>query len=186
MYFYYSGTCLICLETLQPAIKLLYFKRTQMFCFLFNSAFWSHSYFNCDVKHGCITCMRHSACTILFVGLLHAKFLLYWPVLHFLVTFEWHYGCASEKRGSYTSGHFIWNLWNEPSARFINFIWNDHSCKILFIIHIWPFNIWFYRLQNELYFSKKMHCWHGRCQWRCVYAPKSYFTCGSTIFMTRC
>ena len=39
--------------------------------------------------------------------------------------------------GSYTSGHFIWNLWNEPSASFINFIWNDHECKILFII--WPF-----------------------------------------------
>ena len=40
-------------------------------------------------------------------------------------------------RGSYTSGHFIWNLWNEPSASFINFIWNDHECKILFII--WQF-----------------------------------------------
>ena len=40
-------------------------------------------------------------------------------------------------RGSYTRGHFIWNLWNEPSASFINFILNDHECKILFII--WPF-----------------------------------------------
>ena len=40
-------------------------------------------------------------------------------------------------RESYTSGHFIWNLWNEPSASFINFIWNDHECKILFII--WRF-----------------------------------------------
>ena len=37
-------------------------------------------------------------------------------------------------RGSYTSGPFIWKLWNEPSASFINFIWNDHSYKILFII----------------------------------------------------
>ena len=37
-------------------------------------------------------------------------------------------------RGSYTSGHFIWNLWNEPSASFINFKWNGHECKILFII----------------------------------------------------
>ena len=37
-------------------------------------------------------------------------------------------------RGPYTSGHFIWNLWNEPSAGFINFIWNAHECKILFII----------------------------------------------------
>ena len=40
-------------------------------------------------------------------------------------------------RESYTSGHFIWNLWNEPTANFINFIWNDHKCKILFIV--WPF-----------------------------------------------
>ena len=39
--------------------------------------------------------------------------------------------------GSFTNGHFIWNLWNEPSASFINFIWNDHLWKILFII--WPF-----------------------------------------------
>ena len=26
-----------------------------------------------------------------------------------------------------------WNLWNSPKARFINFIWNDDSCKILFL-----------------------------------------------------
>ena len=32
------------------------------------------------------------------------------------------------------SGYFIWNLLNEPSARLINFIWNDHECKIRFII----------------------------------------------------
>ena len=37
-------------------------------------------------------------------------------------------------RGSYTSRYFIWNLGNEPSASFINFIWNDHECEILFII----------------------------------------------------
>ena len=37
------------------------------------------------------------------------------------------------------SGHFIWNLWIELSARFINFIWNDHEWKILFII--WPFKM---------------------------------------------
>ena len=28
---------------------------------------------------------------------------------------------------------------------FINFIWNDHKCKILFII--WLFKLWFYRLK---------------------------------------
>ena len=31
-------------------------------------------------------------------------------------------------RVSCTSGHFIWNLWNETSASFINFIWNVHKC----------------------------------------------------------
>ena len=35
--------------------------------------------------------------------------------------------------GSYTSGHFIWNLWNEPLASFKNLVRNDHECKILFI-----------------------------------------------------
>ena len=51
------------------------------------------------------------------------------------------------------SGHFIWNLWNEPLASFINFIWNDHECKILFII--WPFKSVLYSLQNGQYFNKK-------------------------------
>ena len=40
-------------------------------------------------------------------------------------------------RGSYTSGHFIWILWNSSLTCFINFIWNDYKCKILFIT--WPF-----------------------------------------------
>ena len=47
---------------------------------------------------------------------------------------------------SYTSGHLIWNLCNETLASFTNFLWNDHSCKILFII--WPFKSGFYCLQN--------------------------------------
>ena len=51
-------------------------------------------------------------------------------------------------RGSYTRGHFIWNLWNEPSASFINFIWNDHECKILFKME-------FYRLKSWHYFNRK-------------------------------
>ena len=34
------------------------------------------------------------------------------------------------------SGHFIWTLWNKPLACFINFIWNDLDCNILFIIHL--------------------------------------------------
>lgn len=36
--------------------------------------------------------------------------------------------------GSYMCGHFIWNLWSEHSANFKTFVWNDHACKILFII----------------------------------------------------
>ena len=56
-------------------------------------------------------------------------------------------------RGSYTSGHFIWIQWNEPSASFINFIWNSHECKILYII--WPFKMGFYHLQNGQYVKKK-------------------------------
>ena len=57
-------------------------------------------------------------------------------------------------RGSYTSGYFIWNLCNAPLASFINFVWNDNECKILFII--WPFKKWFYRLQNNN-ISKRIH-----------------------------
>ena len=36
---------------------------------------------------------------------------------------------------SFSRGHFIWNLWDTSKARLINFIWNDHECKILYI---WP------------------------------------------------
>ena len=74
------------------------------------------------------------------------------PSLH-----VWH-------RGSYTSGHFIWNLWNSPKASFINFIWNDHACKILFII--WLFKWDCVTFKNDHYFNKKMHCWHECCRWQ--------------------
>ena len=30
-------------------------------------------------------------------------------------------------RESYTSDHLIWILWNEPSASFRNFVWNDYE-----------------------------------------------------------
>ena len=33
------------------------------------------------------------------------------------------------------SDHFIWNLLSSPKAYLINFIWNDHSRKILYIRH---------------------------------------------------
>ena len=38
-------------------------------------------------------------------------------------------------RWSYMSDHFIWNLLNEPLVSLKNLIWNDHGCKILFIIY---------------------------------------------------
>ena len=82
--------------------------------------------------------------------------------------------------GDYMNGHFMWKVWNQPLASFINFIWNDHECKILFIIQ--PFKMEFYRIQNEHYINKKMHCKHGHCQWRYVFLP--YYRCGPTIFMT--
>ena len=41
----------------------------------------------------------------------------------------------------------------QASASFINFISNDHKCKILFII--WPFEMGLYCFQNRQYFKKK-------------------------------
>ena len=86
--------------------------------------------------------------------------------------------CSALNRGSDTSGHFIWNLWNEPLASFINFIRNDHECKIPFII--WPLIKENLSPPNLTLVQCEKHCWHGRCH----YAPKRYFTCGHTIFMT--
>ena len=61
--------------------------------------------------------------------------------------------------------------------------------RVLGPVYHMPFKIGFYRLyngHNRQYFKKKTHFfWHGRCQWRYVYAPKYYYTCGHTIFMTR-
>ena len=37
------------------------------------------------------------------------------------------------KTESYTRDHFIFNQLNSPKASLINFIWNDHSCKILYL-----------------------------------------------------
>ena len=39
------------------------------------------------------------------------------------------------------SVHCVWNLWNEFSASFINFIWNNHKCKTLCIM--WLLNCMF-------------------------------------------
>ena len=60
----------------------------------------------------------------------------------YFFTKQWNQ-CISLKnnRGSYRSVHFI------------NFIWNDHECKILFII--WLFKMGFYRLSSWHYFNRK-------------------------------
>ena len=52
-------------------------------------------------------------------------------------------------------GSYIWNLWNKPSVSLINFIRNDHECKILFII--WLFEMGFYRLISWIYFSRERY-----------------------------
>ena len=44
-------------------------------------------------------------------------------------------------RGSYMSGHFIWNSWNEPLASFITSIWNDQEFKTLLIIWLKLYNM---------------------------------------------
>ena len=64
-----------------------------------------------------------------------------------------HCSVPTTCRGSFMSGHFIWNLWNEPLASFINFIWNDRSCKILFIIQLYYTG--FYCLKSGHYFNRK-------------------------------
>ena len=56
----------------------------------------------------------------------------YWNNIHFggsMILFHWSY----DKQDRTRHGHFIWNLWNSPKARFIKSIWNDHLCKVLFI-----------------------------------------------------
>ena len=96
---------------------------------------------------------------------------MYTSSLFFFFTFR-------TDRGSYTSGHFIWSLWNKILASFINFIWNDQECKILFTI--WPFPTGFY-----CFLKWTLHATLSRMSlWRYTYAPKCYVTCGHNIFMT--
>ena len=61
--------------------------------------------------------------------------------------------CTQRNRGSYMRGHFIWNLWNEPLASSMNFIWNDYECKIMFIL--WPFKIVFLLLSKWILFQEE-------------------------------
>ena len=48
---------------------------------------------------------------------------------------------------------FYRKFMKQALANFINFIWNDHECTILFII--WPLKIRFHHHQNGQYFKKK-------------------------------
>ena len=75
-----------------------------------------------------------------------------------------YYKLTNEPKGSdeliiYTAshirGHFIWDLWNEPLVSFINFIWTDHECNILFIT--WPFWIEVNRFLSKHDFNRKRH-----------------------------
>ena len=55
--------------------------------------------------------------------------------------------------GSYTNSHLIWNLWNRPSSSFINFICNDHDCKILFLFDCFKWD--FITLKSWHYFIRQ-------------------------------
>ena len=70
----------------------------------------------------------------------------------------------------------------KPQARFINFIWNDHEFKFLFII--WPFKTGFLSHSEWTIFQEENALSTWMLSWRYVYVPKCYYTCGHTIFMT--
>ena len=78
---------------------------------------------------------------------------------------------AKTYRASYTSGHFIWNLWNEPSASVRFCLWYDRF-KLDFIV----FKVDIISIENATLSRTSL--------WRYMYAPKCYVTCGHTIFMT--
>ena len=70
--------------------------------------------------------------------------------------------------------HFEWNLWNSPKARFIKFLWNGHSCTILYIQHICNIMMWrwwegFYltRKVRTLYAQRKS--FHRGVHYKCCY-----------------
>ena len=84
-------------------------------------------------------------------------------------------------RGSYTSGHFIWNLWNDPWASFINFIWNDHKCKFFLSYDClkWDF------ITFKVTIISIENITSRTASWRYAPVTKCYVTCGHMIFMTR-
>ena len=83
-------------------------------------------------------------------------------------------------RGSYTSGHFMWNLWSEPSASFINSYKMTTSEKLC---------LSYDPLNEILSFSNEHNFIRTRIvnkdvvndvKWLC---KKWYNTCGHIIFM---
>lgn len=99
---------------------------------------------------------------------------------------KWYFGIikifnvATVNQENFTWVVIIWKIWNELSAHFINFVWNDHKFKSLYII--WPLKMGFTIF--KMYFHKKMHWWHGHCQLRFKYVPKYYYTWDHMIFDT--
>ena len=59
--------------------------------------------------------------------------------------------------------NFLENFWNEPLVSFINFIWNDHECKILVIIRLIWNGFHNFAFKVVLNFYKKLHRCIGRC-----------------------
>ena len=94
----------------------------------------------------------------------------YFFILHSLKCWSVHHSIQLRKhRGFYKSGHFIWNLWNEPWASFINFISNDREWKLLF----YQMTLWNWILSPS--------------KWTIFQVENALLTrtCGHTIFMTR-
>ena len=74
------------------------------------------------------------------------------------------------------SDHFIWNLLNESLAILINFMWNDHKCKILFIND--PLNP---VLSPPKFISMKICIVVTKVFMLLLVPTKCYVTCGDNI-----
>ena len=111
----------------------------------------------------------------------------YWQIWNFQVSkFETDYQCNPEKyfchtrsekdnkitiyRGSYTSGHFIWNLWNEPSTTSVRFC-------LSYICFKWEF----IDLKVEIISTGNITL-SRTASWRYATVTKCYVTSGHTIW----
>ena len=94
------------------------------------------------------------------------------------------------------SCHIIWNLWNSPSqwSFHMNFIKLAESEFHKFHLK-WPRvcdSVYHMTIKNGILSPSKWTLFQlenallaWTCQWLYMYAPKCYYTCGYTIFMTR-